>query len=268
MWVYDVETFQFLSVNNAAIVKYGYSLEEFLGMTIKDIRPPEDCAALEENVKAVSEGRDEAGVWRHSLKSGEIIHVDIIGHTVLHHGRPAELISARDVTRHVHAEQRMREALAREQSARRASDALARQFQVMFDNIPGMFLVFSPENFDVIAVSDAYLAAMHIKRADAVGQNLFTILPPQPSDTRHSDLQASFARVMATGNPDLLEIQKFMLPDQNERLWVLTSKPVEGPDQRQLFLILQIQDVTTAIDGQDCGKKASDFEVAKLNLVT
>lgn len=268
MWVYDVETFQFLSVNNAAIVKYGYSLEEFLEMTIKDIRPPEDCAALEENVKAVSEGRDEAGVWRHSLKTGEIIHVDIIGHTVLHHGRPAELISARDVTRHVHAEQRMREALAREQSARRASDALARQFQIMFDNIPGMFLVFSPENFDVIAVSDAYLAAMHIKRADAVGQNLFTILPPQPIGTRHSDLQASFARVMATGNPDFLEIQKFMLPDQNERLWVLTSTPVEGPDQRQLFLILQIQDVTTAIDGQDCGEKASDFEAAKLNLVT
>jgi PAS domain-containing protein len=46
MWVYDVETLEFLEVNNAAISNYGYSREEFSRMTIKDIRSHEDIPAL------------------------------------------------------------------------------------------------------------------------------------------------------------------------------------------------------------------------------
>src|SRR5690606_7807092 len=42
MWVFDSETLRFLEVNEAAIQHYGYSLEEFMAMTIKDIRPAED----------------------------------------------------------------------------------------------------------------------------------------------------------------------------------------------------------------------------------
>ncbi|MBE9192068.1 PAS domain S-box protein [Gloeocapsopsis crepidinum LEGE 06123] len=46
MWVYDLETLSFLAVNNAAIQHYGYKRDEFLSMTIKDLRPPEDIARL------------------------------------------------------------------------------------------------------------------------------------------------------------------------------------------------------------------------------
>ena len=45
-WVFDRETLRFLAVNEAAVHKYGYSREEFLAMTLKDIRPPEDVPAL------------------------------------------------------------------------------------------------------------------------------------------------------------------------------------------------------------------------------
>ncbi len=37
MWVYDREKLSFLAVNDAAIRNYGYSREEFLATTIKDI---------------------------------------------------------------------------------------------------------------------------------------------------------------------------------------------------------------------------------------
>ncbi|HXC79082.1 MAG TPA: PAS domain S-box protein, partial [Candidatus Acidoferrum sp.] len=40
MWLYDVHTLFFLRVNDAAIERYGYSRDEFLAMTINDIRPP------------------------------------------------------------------------------------------------------------------------------------------------------------------------------------------------------------------------------------
>src|SRR5687768_17954196 len=46
MWVFDVETLAFLAVNDAATKLYGYSNAEFMRMTIKDIRPPEEIAAL------------------------------------------------------------------------------------------------------------------------------------------------------------------------------------------------------------------------------
>src|SRR5690606_40607456 len=42
MWVYDIETLKFLDVNDAAVQHYGYSREEFLSLTINDIRPKED----------------------------------------------------------------------------------------------------------------------------------------------------------------------------------------------------------------------------------
>lgn len=103
MWIYDLETLCFLTVNKAAIAKYGYSRNEFLAMTIADIRPSDDRAALDANVAAVTEGRDEAGVWRHRLKSGAIIYVDITGHTIEHEGRRAELITTKDVTESVEA---------------------------------------------------------------------------------------------------------------------------------------------------------------------
>ncbi|GGC24481.1 hypothetical protein GCM10011363_46230 [Marivita lacus] len=104
MWVYDLDTLRFLDVNKAAVAKYGYSRDEFLAMTIADIRPSEDKSALVAKVAAVTQSRNEAGVWRHRLKSGEIIHVDITSHIIDHDGRSARLIAARDVTERIESE--------------------------------------------------------------------------------------------------------------------------------------------------------------------
>ena len=57
-WIYDNETLKFVEVNEAAIRHYGYSREEFLNMTIKDIRPAEDLALLLEDVKKIKPGSE------------------------------------------------------------------------------------------------------------------------------------------------------------------------------------------------------------------
>src|SRR5258706_10914079 len=64
MWVFDRETLRFLAVNEAAIFRYGYSREEFLSMTIQDIRPSEDVQALLENLSQGHTGLARAGIWR------------------------------------------------------------------------------------------------------------------------------------------------------------------------------------------------------------
>ncbi len=112
MWVYDLETLRFLDVNLAAEATYGFSREEFLAMDMTAIRPPEDIPRLLESIKSAGQGRCEPGVWRHMKKSGEVLFAQITAHAVDWHGRKAELVSARDLTRS------MSDKLAAEERAR------------------------------------------------------------------------------------------------------------------------------------------------------
>ncbi len=112
MWVYDLETLAFLAVNDAAVRHYGYSLEEFLAMTIKDIRPPQDIPELLEHLAKVTTGLDEAGTWRHRKKDGTVIDVEITSHSLPFGGRRAKVILVQDVTERKRVEE-TRQALYR-----------------------------------------------------------------------------------------------------------------------------------------------------------
>jgi PAS domain S-box-containing protein len=109
MWVYDIETYRFLTVNDSAVKHYGYTREEFLSMTIKDIRPSEDILPLMDNVSRVTAGLDKAGVWRHRKKDGSLIYVEITSHTVDFGGRRAEIVLANDVTDGLKLEDQLRQ---------------------------------------------------------------------------------------------------------------------------------------------------------------
>ena len=77
MWAYDAETLRFLEVNQAAIARYGYAREEFLAMTIRDIRPPEDVPRLLEVLQGEHTELRHAGVWRHRCKDGSVIYMRV-----------------------------------------------------------------------------------------------------------------------------------------------------------------------------------------------
>ncbi|MFC3198808.1 PAS domain-containing protein [Parapedobacter deserti] len=100
MWVYDLESYRFLDVNDAAINHYGYTKEEFLSMTIKDIRPPEEIpkvvAAV--NISRQNEKLFSKGIYFHRKKDGKIIHVEIQSNTITFHGRKARIVLAQDIS--------------------------------------------------------------------------------------------------------------------------------------------------------------------------
>lgn len=104
LFVYDSATLEYLDVNQAAIAVYGYSREEFLRMTIKDIRPREDVPALMERLSRGEMRVENHGVLRHRKKSGEILDVEISAYGFDFLGRPACVIQARDVTEKRRAE--------------------------------------------------------------------------------------------------------------------------------------------------------------------
>jgi PAS domain S-box-containing protein len=111
MWVYDTDTLAFLEVNQTAIAQYGYTRKEFLGMTLRDIRPPEDLPALD----AALAGQDRPGgrVWTHRRKDGSLIKVAIWSQDTPLHGRPARMVLAENVTARVEAELALAESEAR-----------------------------------------------------------------------------------------------------------------------------------------------------------
>jgi PAS domain S-box-containing protein len=98
MFVYDMETLAFLDVNNAAVAHYGYSRDEFLAMTTKDIRPAEDLPLFMSITGTVTDGYYDAGSWRHVKKDGTVINVDIASHTLVYNNRKAKAVLAQDVT--------------------------------------------------------------------------------------------------------------------------------------------------------------------------
>ena len=104
MWVYDMQTLGFINVNDAAVAHYGYSHKEFLNMSIRDIRPAEDLASLLQSVDD-GERHHSPEPWRHRLKDGRIIYVEISSHTLEYGGRRARMVLAHDITERLLAQQ-------------------------------------------------------------------------------------------------------------------------------------------------------------------
>lgn len=105
MWAFDVETLHFLLVNRAAIEHYGYSREEFLNMTILDIRPESERERFQQNYSADIEGIRQKKEWNHLKKNGEAITVDIVAHNIVVGNKNARLVLAYDVTERNRAQQ-------------------------------------------------------------------------------------------------------------------------------------------------------------------
>lgn len=110
MWIFDRTTLGMLAVNQATIELYGYTVEEFLRMTLKDIRPAEDVAALLEEVSKPRSDLTTASEWRHKRKDGTIMTVEVASHTLPFVGRDAVLVLVHDITARKELEAQFRQA--------------------------------------------------------------------------------------------------------------------------------------------------------------
>jgi diguanylate cyclase (GGDEF)-like protein/PAS domain S-box-containing protein len=136
MWVFDLDDYQFLEVNAAAIAHYGYSRAEFLAMRVTDIRPTEELQTFIDEVALAPELHYSPMAWRHVLKDGRVIEVAVTAHRLEFKGRPAMLSAIQDVTERNGLERELRhrafhDALTdlanRSLFANRLEHALARQ---------------------------------------------------------------------------------------------------------------------------------------------
>ena len=165
MWVFDHDTLRFLEVNDAAVQHYGYSREEFLSMTLRDIRPTEDVPAMLEYLHSLlaagTPGRmGFAGVWRHRKKDGALIDVEAKWCPISFKGRAASLNMANDITERIRAEE-----------ALRSSEML---FHSVWENsVDGMRL--TDEKGTIVAVNQAFCRLVGLDRHQLEGKPLTVV---------------------------------------------------------------------------------------------
>jgi PAS domain S-box-containing protein len=105
MCVYDVDTLRYLDVNQATIDHYGYSHEEFMSMTLKDIRPNTELEELGTMIKKeVTKGEIHTAIMKHQKKNGELIIVETRGNSIDFGDHKARLVAKIDVTKTIAAE--------------------------------------------------------------------------------------------------------------------------------------------------------------------
>ena len=100
MYLYDVDTLKFLDVNAAAISQYGYSREEFLTISVLDIRPDEEGVQFLNELETIKKsGTDfHRGTYIQKTKQGEVLHVDLHSKLISFEGKKARLVLAGNIT--------------------------------------------------------------------------------------------------------------------------------------------------------------------------
>jgi PAS domain S-box-containing protein len=126
-------------------------------------------------------------------------------------------------------------------------------FQVLFQSVPGLYLVLTP-NFNIVAVSDAYLRATMTKRHEILRRGIFEVFPDNPNDpsaTGVRNLRTSLERVLQDKASDTMAVQKYAIrkPESEgggfeERYWSPVNSPILGPTNAVTYIIHRVEDVT------------------------
>jgi diguanylate cyclase (GGDEF)-like protein/PAS domain S-box-containing protein len=107
MWVFDTQTMDFLSVNDAAVQHYGYSREKFLSMKLREIWPEDERVSHTEALQQLGDAYRSTRDWRHLKADGGEIQVLNFGRRISFNGRDSYLVTVADITERRKAEARI-----------------------------------------------------------------------------------------------------------------------------------------------------------------
>tara|TARA_R100001369_G_scaffold92896_1_gene141073 strand:+ start:89594 stop:91360 length:1767 start_codon:yes stop_codon:yes gene_type:complete len=149
MWVLDKHSLDFLKVNEAAVKLYGYSTEEFLNMSVRDLWVDELKEEIQHTWKENYHGKFNTTV-KHLKKNGSIIHVEILSNPIDFDGREARVTQITDITSQLQAEQALKSSEKRFKAlVQDASDL------VMIFDFEGNMSYVSPSSNQMIGILDS-----------------------------------------------------------------------------------------------------------------
>ena len=201
MWMFDRETLRFVAVNEAAIRRYGYSREEFGELTLADLRPPEDVAALRQDVRQTA-ALSEPRVWRHRTKDGSTISVEIRANDFVLDGRSVRLVLANDVSEREHAQLQLRKTEEQLRHAQkmdaigRLAGGVAHDFNNLLTVIEGYASMLHDALEDDPRQEDAAQIRRAAERAAGITRQLLTLSRHGISSPRSVDVDELITRFL------------------------------------------------------------------------
>jgi two-component system cell cycle sensor histidine kinase/response regulator CckA len=174
MWVYDVATLNFLAVNEAALRAYGYTREEFLAMSLRDIRSSDEqhvLAGINPSMPPLPRRR-----VRHMDRMGIELDVEVMSTPVKFRGRPARLVSALDITK--------------TEAARRESEE---RFRALVEHASEMVLVVDAKA-RLTFISEASSTVLGYPPEQVLGKDALSFAHPDDAATARIALQESITR--------------------------------------------------------------------------
>ncbi|MDE3127143.1 MAG: PAS domain S-box protein, partial [Gemmatimonadota bacterium] len=238
-YVVDIETMRFLAVNEAAIAHYGYTREEFLAMTARDIRPPDEVPRVEAEVRSLGPVPQPRGTWRHTRKDGTWLEVEVTGHEIEFDGRRAALAVINDVT------ERNRQQAAVRQSEERYR-ALIREapYGIAMSTLSGVFI-------------DANPALVRILGYDTAGDLVGTPVHDVYADPDSRRAVAAELREVGSAHREALQWRR---RDGGLVTARLTARVVPGRDDAEPYVEAIIEDVTDRVRLEEQFQQAQRME--------
>jgi len=231
MFVYALEDFRFLAVNDAAVAHYGYTRAQFLNLTAADIRPPEDRERFEEAIRSGAQLPNRGNTWRHLKADGTPIDVQVFSCPISHQDRPAVLVAIYDVTERIRIDTQLRE---------------AREFlRSIVDNLPIGLTVKRTSDRKYVLINKIAAQFFDVPLDQQLGHTAEEIFPPDVAEV----ISKNDAVALAKGGSESITGQfSFEHPD-GSHLYQTIRRAFGGESAQEHILVLA-EDVTDRIEAQ------------------
>ena len=225
MAVFDLDTLRFLAVNQAAVMHYGYSREQFLAMTVLDVRPeadrPKFLAAL-----PTFRGYYVTRGWRHRKADGSLFEIDAYSADMTYEGRRARISAIVDTT-----EQRR---------AERDRDRDRAFLDEIIDNVPVSIFVKDAVTRQFVLVNRAGEKVWNLPREQALGKTPHELFPADQADaiTLHDDAVLQSNSALTLG--DHVNLAR----PQDQRIVMSKRLAIRDENGKPRYVVTVVEDVT------------------------
>ncbi|ELY60142.1 PAS/PAC sensor protein [Natronococcus amylolyticus DSM 10524] len=136
-----------------------------------------------------------------------------------------------------------------------AAESAEATFRRLFENVPGRYLILKPDDYEIVAASDAYLEATMTGRDEILGETLFEVFPAGgPDHEGASELRASLDRVKARREEDVMPVTHYPIPQRGDgnggfedRWWTPINAPVFDAGGNLEYIVHRVEDVTPVV---------------------